>query len=155
MPADLLSLIPLLLFLAWGMHPSKREARRGAGRPGLVSNESGANMDARTVSDREGEALPPWPGPFPDPCPACEGQGGDPVDGQACRTCAGTGTAEYVRSIPGPRCDLDRLAPDEFVVANVPANCWDVYRDRMARCANCLDLTCAGCMGPSLTGGGR
>ena len=25
----------------------------------------------------------------------------------------------------------------------------------LARCPNCLDLTCAGCMDPSLTGGGR
>lgn len=32
-----------------------------------------------------------WPGPFPDPCPACEGRGGDPVEGRACGPCAGTG----------------------------------------------------------------
>ena len=68
MPADLLALVPLLLFLAWGMHQSKREARRGAGRPGLVSIENGVNMDAYTLQDREGEALPPWPGPLCRDC---------------------------------------------------------------------------------------
>lgn len=105
------------------------EGPDGCDRRGRRPNVTGEDMDTYTLHDAEGEALPPFLGPFPDPCPACEGRGGDPTEGLACRVCAGTGVAEYVRSVPGPRCDLEGLAPDEFVVANVPANCWDVYRD--------------------------
>ena len=66
-PTDLLALIPLLLFLAWGLRQSKREVRTVA-RPDLKSNALGGDMDARTISDREGEALPPWPGPYCESC---------------------------------------------------------------------------------------
>ena len=77
--ADLLALIPLLAFLAWGLRQSKREVRTVA-RPDLKSNALGGDMDGYTLSDREGEALPP--------CPACDGTGGTV---EPCDLCVGVG----------------------------------------------------------------
>ena len=57
--ADLLALVPLLLFLAWGLRQSKREARTVA-RPDLKSNALGGDMDGYMLRDAEGEALPPF-----------------------------------------------------------------------------------------------
>ena len=66
-PMDLLALIPLLVLLAYGLRQSKREARRGVGRPGLVSDPE-KDKTLYTLSDREGEALPPFLAGFCRPC---------------------------------------------------------------------------------------
>lgn len=83
-----------------------------------------------SIANDERPTEAPWPGPFPDLCKSCQGERGDDHD-RSCPDCAGTGVSRevYVRSIPGPRCDLDGLAANEYVRANVANNCWDVFSE--------------------------
>ena len=60
----------LLLAASWrwaGWFDSNSKARRGGSRPGLISDPDKDKM-MWTLPDGEGEALPPWPGPY---CASC------------------------------------------------------------------------------------